>query len=205
MTSVFEEWIPKRNILLCFLFFWAKGLSAKDSHKEMFPVYGGKYLLQKAVHNWVEKFSQGRSRDSDDARPGHPAQIATEVLIRADRRAMIDSVTTALWCSYGLTQSTMHYSFKFQNVCTRRMPQKTEGLRKKWTKWVCARNISYCMQTKKKIYLTGLFLGTNHGCITTNPNQSVLQWNENITAHIFVQPRSSRLCLPCFGTLWEYC
>jgi hypothetical protein len=23
-----------------------------------FPVYGGKYLLRKAVHNWVEKFSQ---------------------------------------------------------------------------------------------------------------------------------------------------
>jgi hypothetical protein len=24
---------------------WAKGLDAKDIHKEMFPVYGGKYLL----------------------------------------------------------------------------------------------------------------------------------------------------------------
>jgi hypothetical protein len=41
----------------------AKGLNAKDIHKEMFPVYGGKCLSRKAVHNWVEKAA-------DDARPG---------------------------------------------------------------------------------------------------------------------------------------
>jgi hypothetical protein len=33
----------------------AEGLNAKDIHKEMFPVYGGKCLSRKAVHNWVEK------------------------------------------------------------------------------------------------------------------------------------------------------
>jgi hypothetical protein len=31
------------------------------------------------------------------------------------------------------------------------------------------------MQMKEKICLIGLLLGTNHGCITINPNQSVLQ------------------------------
>jgi hypothetical protein len=36
------------------------------------------------------------------------------------------------------------------------------------------------MQMKEKICLTGLLLGTNHGCSTTNPNQSVLQCNGNI-------------------------
>jgi hypothetical protein len=35
-------------------FLWAKGLNAKDIHKEMFPVYGGKCLSRKAVHNWDE-------------------------------------------------------------------------------------------------------------------------------------------------------
>jgi hypothetical protein len=34
---------------------WAKGLTAKDIHKDMFPVYGGKCLSRKAVHIWVEK------------------------------------------------------------------------------------------------------------------------------------------------------
>jgi hypothetical protein len=36
-------------------FLWAKGLNAKDIQKEMFPVYGGKCLSRKAVHNWIEK------------------------------------------------------------------------------------------------------------------------------------------------------
>jgi hypothetical protein len=35
---------------------WEKGLNAKNIHKEMFPVYSGKCLLRKVVHNWVEKF-----------------------------------------------------------------------------------------------------------------------------------------------------
>jgi hypothetical protein len=52
----------------------AKGLYAKDIHKEMFALYGGKCSSRKAVHNWVEKFSQGRSKVADDARPG--AEVA---------------------------------------------------------------------------------------------------------------------------------
>jgi hypothetical protein len=47
-------------------FLLAKGLNAKDIHKEMFPLYGGKCLSCKAVHNWVKKFSQGRSKVADD-------------------------------------------------------------------------------------------------------------------------------------------
>jgi transposase len=54
----------------CAVFLWAKGLNAKDIHKEMCPVYGGKCLSRKAVHDWVEKFSQGCSKVAEDARPG---------------------------------------------------------------------------------------------------------------------------------------
>jgi hypothetical protein len=39
-------------------FWWPKRPNAKDTYKEKFPVYGGKCLSCKAVHNWVEKFSQ---------------------------------------------------------------------------------------------------------------------------------------------------
>jgi hypothetical protein len=35
----------------------------------MFFIYGRKCLSRKAVHNLVEKFSQGRSKLADDARP----------------------------------------------------------------------------------------------------------------------------------------
>jgi hypothetical protein len=68
MATVLEECSTEeqRSVLQ---FLWAKGLSAKDIHKEMFRVYGGKCLLRKAVRNWVEKFSQGRSKVADDAPP----------------------------------------------------------------------------------------------------------------------------------------
>jgi hypothetical protein len=36
-------------------FLWTEGLNAKDINKEIFPVYGGKCLLCKAVHSWVKK------------------------------------------------------------------------------------------------------------------------------------------------------
>jgi hypothetical protein len=41
--------------MFCCAFLWAEGLGAKDIHKEMFPIYGGKCLSSKVVHSWVEK------------------------------------------------------------------------------------------------------------------------------------------------------
>jgi hypothetical protein len=35
---------------------WAKGLSANNIHKEMFPVYGRKCLSRKAVPPWWQTF-----------------------------------------------------------------------------------------------------------------------------------------------------
>jgi hypothetical protein len=73
----------------------------------MFPVYGGKCLSRKEVHNCVEKFSQSLSKVADEARSGRPVEIAKEAtvlwveqLTPADRRITIDSVVTALGCSH---------------------------------------------------------------------------------------------------------
>jgi hypothetical protein len=65
MATVFEECTTegqRTSVLLL----WTKGFNTKDIHKEMFPVYGGKYLSHKSVHNWVQKFSQGRSVVAND-------------------------------------------------------------------------------------------------------------------------------------------
>jgi hypothetical protein len=58
-------------------------------------------LLHKAVHNWVQKFSPGRLKVTDDAQPCHPVETKTEAtvqlvekLIWADRRIIIDSDNT---------------------------------------------------------------------------------------------------------------
>jgi hypothetical protein len=66
---------------LC-VFLWAKGLNAKDIHKEMLPVYGGKCLSCKEIHNLVEKFSQGCLKVADDAQPGHFLQIVAETTVK---------------------------------------------------------------------------------------------------------------------------
>jgi hypothetical protein len=52
MATVLEEYTAEEeDSVLRFL--RAKGLNEKDIPKEMFPVYSGKYLSRKAVHNWV--------------------------------------------------------------------------------------------------------------------------------------------------------
>jgi hypothetical protein len=65
MVTVLEERTTEEQISVVRLL-WAKGLNVKDIHEEMFPVYGGTCLSPKAVHNWVEKFSQGRSKVAYD-------------------------------------------------------------------------------------------------------------------------------------------
>jgi hypothetical protein len=81
MATVLERCTTEdQPSVLLFFFLWAKGLNAKDIHKEMYPVYGGKCLSRKAVHNWVEKFSQGRSKVADDTR--REAEVAETTVKR---------------------------------------------------------------------------------------------------------------------------
>jgi transposase len=81
MTTVLAEFTTEeqRSVVR---FLWAKGLNVNDVHKEMFPVYVGKCLSRKAIHNWIEKFPQGRSKVADDARPGRPVEIATQSIVQ---------------------------------------------------------------------------------------------------------------------------
>jgi hypothetical protein len=65
MATVLEECTTEeKHSVVCF--FLAEGLSAKDIHKEMFPVYSGKCFLCKEVLNWVKKFSHRRTKVADD-------------------------------------------------------------------------------------------------------------------------------------------
>jgi hypothetical protein len=100
-----------------------KGLNAKYIYIEMYLVYGGKCLPRKAVHNWVEEFSQGRSKVADRARTRHSVEIASaarvqrvEKLMPADSMIRTISIATALGCSRGLAYSIMHDHLKFRKV-----------------------------------------------------------------------------------------
>jgi hypothetical protein len=48
----------------------------------MFPVYGGKCLLHKMVHNWVEKFFQGHLKVADNVQQGHSLETAIEATVQ---------------------------------------------------------------------------------------------------------------------------
>jgi hypothetical protein len=55
MATVSDGALPKSSVLLC-VFLWAKGLNSKNIHKEIFPVYGWKFLSRKAVPPWWQIF-----------------------------------------------------------------------------------------------------------------------------------------------------
>jgi hypothetical protein len=41
--------------------------------------------------------------------------------------------------------------------------------------------------------LNRIVTGTNHGCMTINPNQSMLQSNGNIPVHLLIQPKKLKV------------
>jgi hypothetical protein len=55
MVTVLEECIAEEQSSIVG-FLWAKGLSAKDIHKELFPGYVEKCLPRKAVPPWWKIF-----------------------------------------------------------------------------------------------------------------------------------------------------
>jgi hypothetical protein len=111
---------------------------------------------------------------------------------------------------FTLTYSIKHDYLKFWDVCALCVPRELKD-REKWrTDWVYPCSICYDMQMKEKICLTELLPGTNQGCITSNPSQSMLQRRGRIPVHL-VHEKGVRLChqlgrirVPCFGIRRRY-
>jgi hypothetical protein len=87
----------KKSVLLC-VFLWAQCLNVKDTHKEIFPAYGGKCLSRKAVHKWAQKFSEGRSKVADDA--------------RTDAEMAETTVQRLLFCGFRRTDKVMQQVYQ---------------------------------------------------------------------------------------------
>jgi hypothetical protein len=79
MVTILEEYTSKEQHSVVHLL-WPKGLNAKNIHTEMFPLYGGKCLSCKALHNWIEKFSRGCLKVEGDAQPCCLVAIVTEAI-----------------------------------------------------------------------------------------------------------------------------
>jgi hypothetical protein len=127
-----------------------------------------------------------------------------EELIRADRRITIDSVATALRCSHGLAYSVMHDRLKFWKVCARWVPREVKN-QEKFNRMGLSLQHLLRLADEGQICLTDLLLGTNHGCITTNPNLSVLQCNPNSPStkkfKVMSTPSAGKVMLT---VVWDY-
>jgi len=112
-------------------FFGAKKMEAEDIHKEMLPMYGEHCLSRQAVHNWVQKFLEGRTSIEDEHRASQPVEIAAlemlqriEDIIRAERRVAVDAVATAIGCLRGQASNMMHEGLGFDKVCSCWVPRQ---------------------------------------------------------------------------------
>jgi hypothetical protein len=83
---------------------WAKGLNAKDITEESFPVYGGKCLSRKAVHNSVEKFSQGLSKIADAPTGANVAEKTFKRLQCCGFRCTVKSMGQVYQCWWRIYQ-----------------------------------------------------------------------------------------------------
>jgi hypothetical protein len=116
MTNVLEDVLQKSSVLLRVLL-WAQGLNAEDIHIEIFPVYGGKYFSRKAVHNWVEKFSQGPSKVTDDARPSmEVAEIRVKNFYAADYNALVKRWDMCINVGGGCVEKYMFFQVRISHV-----------------------------------------------------------------------------------------
>jgi hypothetical protein len=66
-------------------------MAAKDIHKEMLTLYGEHCLSRQAVHNWVQKFSEGRTNIEDEDPVGRPLEIATPATLQRVEDIRADS------------------------------------------------------------------------------------------------------------------
>ena len=78
--------IEQRGVV-CFL--WEKSMEVKDIHTEMLPMYGEHCLLRQAIHNWVQKCSEGRTSIEDEHRAGRPVEIATPETFRQQPKRIL--------------------------------------------------------------------------------------------------------------------
>jgi hypothetical protein len=93
------------------------GLNEKYIHKEIFPVYSMKFLLRKFVHNWVEKFSQGRLKVTNDARPVVKVAEATiKRLLFCGFRGAGKAMGEVYQCWWRICQEMIFFQFRLSRV-----------------------------------------------------------------------------------------
>ena len=153
----------------------------------MLPMYGEHCLSRQAVHNCVQKFSEGRTSIEDEHRAGRLVEIATletlqctEDIIRAERRVTVDTVATAIGCSRGQAYNMMHEGLGFHKMCSRWVPRQLTPQNTKAREWACHCSISSTTRMKGTTCFPGSSLVMSLGCTIMNPRRSMPPRSGNI-------------------------
>ena len=98
-------------------FLWATGMAAKDIHKEMLPIYGEHCLSRQAVHNCVQKFSEGWTSIEDEHWVG---QLVKEQCVHgsnSNHKNFILQVSRDLWNGGQVRIFAWRLCWKINVVC----------------------------------------------------------------------------------------
>ena len=152
----------------------------------MLPIYGEHCLSRQAIHNWVQKFPEGRTSIEDEHRAGQPVEIATsemlqrvEDIIQAERRVTVDTVATAIGRSCGHAYNMMHEVLGFHKVCSRWVPRQHTPQHKSQRMGLSLQHLQRYQDEGDDMFL-GSSLVMSLGCTIMSPRWSVPPCSGNI-------------------------
>jgi hypothetical protein len=69
-APLYECTISEQHAVIRFL--WAEWIKPSEIHRRMLVQYGDKYIGQRKIYEWVERFKNGRTNVIDEDRLGCP-------------------------------------------------------------------------------------------------------------------------------------
>ena len=191
-------------------FLWAKGLSTKEMHCEMCPMYGDNCFSQKTVFNWIQEFNKGSQSIRDQEHPGRPAEVSTETtvqhvewIIRNDQHVSIDGIAHAVGCSHGTVYIIMHEQLKFRKVCAQWTPCRLSEEEKMFRMGLYLQHLNWSTEEGED-FMARIVMGDESWVhhFQLESKRCSMEWNHSTSPtkkslRQFHQP--TRLCPTCFG------
>ena len=107
-------------------FLWSEGSSGAETHKRLLAQYGDNALSKRTVHEWIEKFKNGRTSVKHAEGAGRPLTSTSEEkteqaqqMILAYRRITIDELAQSLQINHSSAQEIIHEILEYCTVSVR--------------------------------------------------------------------------------------
>ena len=106
------------------------GKTATETFNMLLEVYGDSCMSRTRVFEWHKRFVDGRLSVEDDAKPGRPCSVKTDVniekvreLVRTDRRLTIRMMADQLGIDKELVRSILVDNLGMRKVCAKMVPR----------------------------------------------------------------------------------